>query len=71
MKKVRKNLARKILCGLLAAGVVGAGGSALAQSSVSSISANDHQEVGTKPLSQTKEGLEFEFFLKFQSFYFA
>ena len=28
-------------------------------------------EVGTKPLSQTKEGLEFEFFLKFQSFYFA
>ena len=30
MKKVRKNLARKILCGLLAAGVVGVGGSALA-----------------------------------------
>ena len=30
MKKFRKNLARKILCGLLAAGVVGVGGSALA-----------------------------------------
>ena len=30
MKKVRKNLARKILCGLLAAGVVGVSGSALA-----------------------------------------
>ena len=29
------------------------------------------KEDGTKPLSQTKEGLEFEFFLKFQSFYFA
>ena len=28
-------------------------------------------EAGTKPPSQTKEGLEFEFFLKFQSFYFA
>ena len=32
MKKFRKNLARKILCGLLAAGVVGVGGSALANS---------------------------------------
>ena len=32
MKKVRKNLARKILCGLLAAGVVGVSGSALANS---------------------------------------
>ena len=40
-----KALARKILCGLLAAGVVGVGGSALAQSSVSSISANDHQTI--------------------------
>ena len=30
MKKFRKNLARKILCGLLAAGVVGVSGSALA-----------------------------------------
>lgn len=30
MKKVRKNLARKILCGLLTAGVVGVSGSALA-----------------------------------------
>lgn len=29
------------------------------------------KEAGTKPPSQTKEGLEFEFFLKFQSFYFA
>ena len=28
-------------------------------------------EAGTKPPSQTKKGLEFEFFLKFQSFYFA
>lgn len=28
-------------------------------------------EAGTKSLSQTKEGLEFELFLKFQSFYFA
>ena len=45
MKKVRKNLARKILCGLLAAGVVGVGGSALAQSSVSSTSANDHKTI--------------------------
>ncbi|WP_449037700.1 hypothetical protein, partial [Phascolarctobacterium sp.] len=26
------------------------------------------KEAGTKPPSQTKEGLEFEFFLKFQSF---
>lgn len=25
-------------------------------------------EAGTKPPTQTKEGLEFEFFLKFQSF---
>lgn len=33
MKKVRKNLARKILCGLLAAGVLGVSGSALAWSS--------------------------------------
>ena len=32
MKKFRKNLARKILCGLLAAGVVGVSGSALANS---------------------------------------
>ena len=32
MKKVRKNLARKILCGLLAAGVLGVSGSALANS---------------------------------------
>ena len=31
----------------------------------------DLKEAGTKPPSQTKEGLEFEFFLKFQSFYFA
>ena len=31
----------------------------------------DKNEDGTKPLSQTKEGLEFEFFLKFQPFYFA
>lgn len=31
----------------------------------------DDKEAGTKPPSQTKEGLEFEFFLKFQSFYFA
>ena len=29
------------------------------------------KEAGTKPPSQTKKGLEFEFFLKFQSFYFA
>ena len=29
------------------------------------------EEAGTKPPSQTKKGLEFEFFLKFQSFYFA
>lgn len=28
----------------------------------------DKNEAGTKPHSQTKEGLEFEFFLKFQSF---
>ena len=27
--------------------------------------------LGQNPASQTKEGLEFEFFLKFQSFYFA
>ena len=26
------------------------------------------KEAGTKPPSQTKKGLEFEFFLKFQSF---
>lgn len=31
----------------------------------------DENEAGTKPPSQTKKGLEFEFFLKFQSFYFA
>ena len=29
------------------------------------------EEAGTKPPSQTKKELEFEFFLKFQSFYFA
>ena len=31
----------------------------------------NENEAGTKSLSQTKEGLEFELFLKFQSFYFA
>ena len=31
----------------------------------------NEKEAGTKSLSQTKEGLEFELFLKFQSFYFA
>ena len=45
-------------------------------SGTTSIFATSHllqaaHEAGTKPTSQTKEGLEFEFFLKFQSFYFA
>ena len=35
---------------------------------LSSNQSNHLKEVGTKPPSQTKEGLEFEFFLKFQSF---
>ena len=35
------------------------------------IRSSQKNEAGTKPPSQTKEGLEFEFFLKFQSFYFA
>ena len=40
MKKFRKNLARKILCGLLAAGVVGVSGSALAESYLDATGAN-------------------------------
>lgn len=48
MKKFRGNLARKIMCGLLVAGVVGVSGSALAESYLDATSTNltNHDNIG-------------------------